>query len=88
MKKDLVIFGTGKIAEVVEYYATHECGYNVVAFCVDEKFKESESFLGKPVISFETIEGHYPSSSNDMFVAVGYHDLRGFKQGVFIGVSG
>ncbi len=46
MKKDLIIFGIGKIAEVIFYYAKEECGFNVVAFCVDEQYKNVESFQG------------------------------------------
>ena len=80
MKKDLVIFGTGKIAEVVFYYATKECGFNVVAFCVDEPYKTADTFQGLPVVSFEGIEKIYPPSENDMFVGIGYHDLNRLRQ--------
>ncbi len=44
MKKDLVIFGIGKIAEVIFYYAKEECNLNVVAFCVDNEYKTTASF--------------------------------------------
>ncbi len=80
MKKDLIIFGVGKIAEVVFYYASKECGYNVVAFCVDEQYKTWAKFQGLPVISFESIEENYPASDYDMFVAVGYHDLNRLRE--------
>ena len=30
--KDLLIFGNGKIADVIYYYAKNECNFNVVAF--------------------------------------------------------
>jgi sugar O-acyltransferase (sialic acid O-acetyltransferase NeuD family) len=80
MKKDLVIFGIGKIAEVVYYYAKEECGFNVVAFAVDEQFKNLETFNGLPVISFENVELQYPPAKYDMFVAVGYHDLNRLRE--------
>lgn len=80
MKKDLVIFGIGKIAEVVYYYAKEECGYNVVAFVVDEKFRNVTTFKELPVISFDAIEAQYPPSRFDMFVAVGYHDLNRLRE--------
>ena len=76
MKKKLVLFGTGKITEVVAYYATEECGYEVVAFTVDKEFKTADTFLGKPVVSFDQIEKDFPPAQYDMFVAVGYHDLN------------
>lgn len=76
MKKPLVIFGTGKIAEVVHYYATELCGFNVAAFCVDGEFIKGNEFLSKPVISFESVEKKYPPEQFDMFVAIGYHQMN------------
>ena len=80
MSKDIVIFGIGKIAEVVHYYAVNECELNVVAFCVDAAFKHSDTFQGLPVMDFENIEGVYPPSTFDMFVGIGYHDLNRLRQ--------
>lgn len=80
MNKDLVIFGTGKIAEVVYYYAVHECGLKVVAFCVDASYKNLDQFLGLPVVSFEDVEHKYPPADYNMFVAIGYHDLNSLRK--------
>jgi sugar O-acyltransferase (sialic acid O-acetyltransferase NeuD family) len=80
MSKELVIFGTGVIAEVIYYYATEECGFKVAAFAVDEQYKKDEKFLELPVIPFSTIEKLYPPNAYDMFVAVGYHDLNALRE--------
>jgi len=80
MKKDLVIFGIGKIAEVIYYYAKNECDFNVVAFCVDEGFKKTDQFQGVPVVAFETIENTYPPAKHNMFIAIGYHDLNRLRE--------
>ncbi|MEO6731341.1 MAG: NeuD/PglB/VioB family sugar acetyltransferase [Ferruginibacter sp.] len=80
MKKDLVIFGIGKIAEVIFYYAKEECGFNVVAFCVDEQYKNAEYFQGLPVLSFDKVEQSFPSSTHDMFIGVGYQDLNRLRE--------
>ena len=76
MNKPLIIFGSGKIAEVVAYYAMQECGLTVTAFTVDNEFKKSDTFLGKPLISFEDLRALYPPDEYDMFVAIGYHELN------------
>lgn len=76
MQKKLILFGTGKITEVVHCYATEECGFEVAAFTVDKKFIGSETFLGKPVIAFEEVQEKFPPTQYDMFVAVGYQDLN------------
>ena len=80
MKKELVLFGIGKIAEVIHYYATEECGYVVTAFAVDEKYRTVTSFKGVPVVAFETVVEQYPPARFDMFVAVGYHDLNRLRE--------
>ncbi len=80
MKKDIVIFGIGKIAEVVFYYAVNECGFNVVGFCVDEQYKTATHFQGLPVVSFDQAGQKFPPESHDMFIAVGYHDLNRLRE--------
>jgi sugar O-acyltransferase (sialic acid O-acetyltransferase NeuD family) len=80
MKKKLVIFGVGKIAEVVYYYAASECGFEVAAFCVDAAYKKDETFNGLPVVSFEEVIKKFPPEAYDMFVAVGYHDLNRLRE--------
>ncbi|HSZ87278.1 MAG TPA: hypothetical protein VK787_14700 [Puia sp.] len=80
IKKDLIIFGIGKISEVVFYYATEECGFNVKAFCVDEKYKVDETFHGLPVLDFNNVQNEYSPAEYDMFVAIGYHDLNSVRE--------
>jgi len=80
MRKKLLIFGTGKIAEVVYYYASVECGFDVAAFCVDKQYIKGESFHHFPVVAFEEIENTYPPDKYDMFVAIGYHDLNKLRE--------
>ena len=63
MKKGLIIFGIGKIAEVVHYFAKEECGFNVVAFAVDEQYKSSTTFKDLPIVSFDKVELLYPQSN-------------------------
>lgn len=80
MKKKLIIFGVGKIAEVIYYYASKESGYEVVAFCVDAAYKDRETYNNLPVYLFDGIEKTFSPSQFDMFIAVGYHDLNRLRQ--------
>ncbi len=80
MNKPLIIFGTGKIAEVVSYYAMEECGLQVAAFTVDKAHKQSVAFLDKPVVDFEDLTALYPPAQYDLFVAVGYHNLNKLRE--------
>lgn len=80
LNKKLIVFGTGKIAEVVSYYATHECGYAIAAYCVDAKFKTTDIFCGQPVVSFEEVEKTFSPAHHAMFIALGYHQLNALRQ--------
>jgi sugar O-acyltransferase (sialic acid O-acetyltransferase NeuD family) len=80
MKKDLIIFGIGKIADVIFYYAKEECDFNVVAFSADREYINSKEFNGLPVIPFDEIEKEYTPDSYEMFIAVGYQDLNRLRE--------
>lgn len=76
MKKKLIIFGIGKISEVVSYYASEECGYDVAAYTVDDTYATTDTFNGVPVIAFSKLAAAYPPAQYDLFIALGYHDLN------------
>jgi sugar O-acyltransferase (sialic acid O-acetyltransferase NeuD family) len=77
---DILIFGNGKIADVIYYYATRECNFNVVAFTVDEKYILDERFHGLPVVPFDKVETIYNTYKYGMFIAIGYHDLNRLRE--------
>ncbi len=73
----LVIFGAGKVAEVVYRYLKRAGEYEVVAFTCDAGFiPESGAFLGLPVVPFADVSMLYPPATHAMIVAIGYHDLN------------
>ncbi len=74
--RDIVLFGAGKIAEVVRTYMEHDEQYRVVAHCVDREWLKGDRCNGVPLIAFDEVETYYPPESYGMFVAIGYHDLN------------
>ena len=72
----VIIFGTGKIADVIFYYLQNESEYTPVAFTVDKEYIKSDSFNGLPVIDFKEIQEKFPPGEHKMFVAMGYQDLN------------
>ena len=68
----LVIFGTGKMAEMAYKYMMKDKAFDVVAFTVDKKMMKEETFLGLPVVAFEDVEKEYPPDSFKMFIGIGY----------------
>ena len=72
----LVIFGTGKLAELAHFYLTNDSPYEVVAFTVNHEFIREKQFAGLPIIPFEEIERQYPPDEFKMFIAIGYKKLN------------
>ena len=79
-KKPLLLFGAGKIAEVIAYYAENECGFRIEAFVCDAAHISSPVFLNRPVVAFEDLDRLYPASQFDVFVALGYHEMNRLRE--------
>jgi len=80
MKKNLVIFGFGDIAQLAHYYFSTDSEYNVVAFTIDGAYIVEHQFCDLPVIPFEDIHNHFPPESNDFFVALSYSKLNAVRK--------
>ncbi len=80
MKKPLVIFGTGEIAQLAHYYFCHDSDYDVIAFTVDTAYLTEPVFCGLPVVPFEAITEHYPPGEYELFVALSYSKLNRLRQ--------
>lgn len=78
MKKKAIIFGTGTLAELVDFYLENDNCYNVVAFCTTEP--KTDTFCGKPIIDFNHVEENYPPQEYEMFVAIGYRQMNALRK--------
>ncbi|WP_431323478.1 acetyltransferase [Rhizobium sp. YTU87027] len=80
MKKRLIVFGTGDIAQIAHLYFSTDSDYEVVAFTVDEAYLSGPEFCGLPVIPFESVTKIYPPSDHAMFVALSYTKLNALRR--------
>lgn len=78
--KKLVIYGTGLIAEVAEFYFRIDSTYEVAAFTNAEEFVKESIFLGKEVVNFENLTQSHPPSEYDLFIALGYAKTNKTRQ--------
>lgn len=76
MLRDVVIFGTGQVAETIHYYLTEEAGRRVVAFAVDAAYRTVDQVFGLPVVDFVEVERLYPPATHEMFVAISYRGVN------------
>lgn len=78
---EVVIFGTGKTAEVVHHRLARESDHRVVGFTVDAPYLAEREKDGLPVVAFDEVEARFPPSRHAMMVAIGYHDLNRARAG-------
>jgi sugar O-acyltransferase (sialic acid O-acetyltransferase NeuD family) len=84
MKKPLVIFGAGDIAQLAHYYFSTDSEYEVAAFTIDASFIKEPVFCGLPVVPFEEVAKHYPPAKYDFFVALSYSKINAVRKEKFL----
>lgn len=78
--KKLIIYGTGLIAEVAEFYFRTDSNYEIAAFTNAAEFIDRESFQGKPLVPFDNIENIYSPREFEIFIALGYVKTNKIRQ--------
>lgn len=78
--KDIVIFGTGDIAQIARYYFATDSKLNVVAYTVDAQYLTEGTVDGLPVVPFEKVAELYPPGRYDMFIATSYAKLNKLRE--------
>lgn len=76
MKKPLVIFGAGDIAQLAHFYFSTDSEYKVAAFTVDAAYIATTELCGLPVVPFEEVASRYSPDKHDMFIALSYAKLN------------
>lgn len=82
--KKLVIVGAGEFGEIAYEYFTDDSEYEVVAFAVEAKYRNTDELRGIPVVDFETIADKYPPEQFYVFVAVTYVKLNRARRRLYI----
>ncbi len=80
MKKQLIIFGSGDIAQIANYYFKNDSEYTVAAFTVDGDYVQEDTFEGLPVVAFEEATQRFPAAEYDMFIALSYAQMNKLRE--------
>ena len=80
MKKDLIIFGKGDIAELAKYYFIKESEYNLVAFINDKEYVDSDNYLDLPLYSLDDLPPALSPGKCEAFVALSYSKLNSIRR--------
>lgn len=78
--EDIIIFGSGDIAQIANYYFKIDSKYRVVAFTVDREYVKESEFEGLPVVPFDELTSKYPADKFKMFIAVSYAGLNKVRE--------
>lgn len=80
MKQKIIIFGTGDIAQIANYYFTIDSDYQVEAFTVDKEYCSTEKYEDKPLVPFEDLNDLYPTSEYKLFIALSYAQMNKLRK--------
>jgi sugar O-acyltransferase (sialic acid O-acetyltransferase NeuD family) len=80
MKKKLIIFGSGDIAQLAHYYFSNDSSYEVAAFTVNSEYIQNPTFCNLPIVAFEEIDKHYSPNEYDCFIALSYSKLNAVRK--------
>jgi sugar O-acyltransferase (sialic acid O-acetyltransferase NeuD family) len=75
----IVIFGVGKIAEVVQALLDDDPDCPIAGFTCDREFMTVREKQGMPVVPFEDVESVFPPAAFAMLVAIGYQDVNSVR---------
>jgi sugar O-acyltransferase (sialic acid O-acetyltransferase NeuD family) len=73
----LVLFGTGRGAEVAHRFLAADSEHEIIAFTVDETKMTSKLHRGLPVVPFEEVQHCYPPDHFGMLILLGYQQMNG-----------
>jgi sugar O-acyltransferase (sialic acid O-acetyltransferase NeuD family) len=79
-----IIFGNGSMAKVLFSYARHS--HDIAGFTVDSSCIQGDSttFLGKPLVPFETVQTVFKPSEHNLLIAVGFLEMNMLREKKYI----
>ena len=75
----VVIFGTGRGADVATRYFRADSPHEIVAYTVDDAYADAREFMGRPVIPFSRVEKEAPPAECRMFVPLGFQRMNALR---------
>ena len=72
----VVIFGTGRGADVAHRYMSKDSNHEVCAFTVEKEFLKQDEFKNLPVVDFSLVETRFPPGEYQLFVPLGSQEMN------------
>jgi sugar O-acyltransferase (sialic acid O-acetyltransferase NeuD family) len=78
--KDLILFGTGDVAQLAKFYFELHTDYRVKAFTVDGAYMKEDTFETCPVVAFEEVSKSFAPTACDMHIALSYSQMNRLRK--------
>jgi sugar O-acyltransferase (sialic acid O-acetyltransferase NeuD family) len=75
----VVLFGTGRGADVAYRFLTRDSDHEVCGFSTDLRYIKGETFHDLPVVAFEDVEQRFPPEQYKFLVLLGYQGMNGLR---------
>lgn len=80
---NIILFGTGNIAELAYYYLINDTSCNVVSFTIENNFLKEDTKFGLPVVPFEDLEKKYHPDKYLLFAPCSGTNLNRFRERIY-----
>lgn len=80
----VILFGTGRGADIAYRYLSADTDHQVVAFTVDEAYMQRRLFHGLEVVPFESVDRMLPPSDHRMLVLLGFEGMNRLRQDKYL----
>lgn len=77
----IIIFGNSDFAYLASIYLKEQ--YEIVAYCVDDEYVNSDTFLNKPLLPFSCLGKLYPKDEYSIFIAIGYKKINSVREKIY-----
>jgi sugar O-acyltransferase (sialic acid O-acetyltransferase NeuD family) len=75
----VILFGTGRGADVAHRFLTRDSEHEVCGFAVDRQHKTVDTFRDLPVVAFEEVERRFPPDEYKMLILLGYQGMNALR---------
>lgn len=75
----VVLFGTGRGADVAFRFLKRDSDHEVCCFSTDSEYIERDTFHGLPVVPFESVEQRFPPDQYKFLILLGYQGMNGLR---------
>jgi sugar O-acyltransferase (sialic acid O-acetyltransferase NeuD family) len=72
----IVLFGTGRGADIAYRFLTRDSDHKVCAFAVDRQYLTHKTFHDLPVVAFEEVDRYFAPDEYEMLVPLGYQRMN------------